>query len=605
MVLALVFGLMAEDAASQPVHYRTELPQVQDRQLQTALAASSNLSALEETTEPPAVAGLIRRARQDRERMLTALRSFGYYAGDVHIAISGLPLETEDLIARVERMVGDEPLAVVIVAEPGPLFTIGSFEVLDVTPERTKPRVEIDRSALGIDIGDPARAATVIGAEGQIVDQMRQHGHPFAAVPYRQIVVDHATGKMDVALMPEPGPYALFGEIAIEGLEEMDEDFVHSRLGDTPGRPYSPEAIHVMRDDLADLEVFNRIRVDTADALDGDNRLPVTVTVTERPRRVVGFGADYNTSEGFGGRVYWGHRNLFGQAESLRLQAEVGRVGENAPEDIDYGLAVRYRIPDFPARKQTFSAELSAGREASDAFRREAIEVLVGIDRQVTETLQVSAGVKTEISEVDDLFTSEPLYFASLPLGLRLDTTDDLLDPARGYRVALKIKPYFVDRTFLRTSLAVSTYYDVHDNGDLVLAMRTRLGSVVGEELLNIPSDKRFFSGGGGSVRGYAFQAIGPRTNEDDPLGGRSLLEFGLEARVRIADKIGLVPFIEAGQVFEDEYPSFGNSLQFGAGLGLRYFTGLGPLRFDLAFPIDKREGDDDFQLYISIGQAF
>jgi translocation and assembly module TamA len=127
----------------------------------------------------------------------------------------------------------------------------------------------------------------------------------------------------------------------------------------------------------------------------------------------------------------------------------------------------------------------------------------------------------------------------------------------------------------------------------------------VGEELLDVPSDKRFFSGGGGSVRGYAFQAIGPRTLKDDPLGGRSLLELGLETRIRVTDEIGLVPFVEGGQVFEESFPRLNESLQFGAGLGLRYFSGIGPLRFDLAFPINKRRGDDDFQIYVSIGQAF
>jgi translocation and assembly module TamA len=145
----------------------------------------------------------------------------------------------------------------------------------------------------------------------------------------------------------------------------------------------------------------------------------------------------------------------------------------------------------------------------------------------------------------------------------------------------------------------------VSSDGDFVLAVRARLGSILGEKLLDVPSDKRFFSGGGGSVRGYAFQAIGPRTLKDDPLGGRSLLELGLETRIRVTDEIGLVPFVEGGQVFEESFPRLNESLQFGAGLGLRYFSGIGPLRFDVAFPLNKRRGDDDFQIYVSIGQAF
>jgi translocation and assembly module TamA len=603
--LALACALTSGAAIAQPVAYRTELPRVEDVRLQKALEASSNLSLLQHRGRPPSAAGLVRRASQDRDRMLTALRSFGFYAGHVRVTIAGLALDTEDLIQRVEAMAVGEPVEVAIVVDPGPLFTIGRFEVLDAVTGQPQLRAEIDGSTLGINPGNPARADAVIRAQNKVVEQMRRQGYPFAAVPDRRVIVDHATRHMDVTLLAEPGPYALFGEIAIEGLEDMDVDFVRDRVDAGPESPYSPEAVRGMHDSLAELDVFTDIMVDTADKLDSDGRLPVTVNVTERPRRVVGFGADFNTSEGFGARIYWGHRNLFGRAESLRLEAEVGRIGKNELADIDYGIDLLYRAPDFLTRDQTLSAELSAGREAPDAFRREAIEALVGIDRRLSDTLQVSAGIKAEISEVDDLDTPDPSYFVSVPLGLRLDTTDDPLDPLRGFRVALELTSYFVDRTLLRSSLAASTYFDASNDGDLVLALRARVGSIAGEELLDVPSDKRFFAGGGGSIRGYAFQAIGPRTLEDDPLGGRSLLELGLEARVRITEEIGLVPFVEGGQVFEDSLPSLNESLQFGAGLGLRYFTGIGPLRFDLAFPFNKRKGDDDFQIYVSIGQAF
>ena len=605
LISALAWGLMSAAVLAQPVYYRTELPRIEDGQLQEALEASSNLFRLQEAEQPPSAAGLVRRAAQDRDRILTALRSFGFYAGHVRISIAGLPLGAERLIEKVEALAGGEPVEVAVAVDPGPLFTIGSFEVLDALTGQSQLRVEIDPAALDIKPGDPARADAVIRAENWVINQMQRQGHPFASVPERLVIVDHATEQMEVTLMAETGPFALFGEIGIEGLQDMDPAFVRARASSGPDTPYSPEAVRGMRDRLAELDVFNDIRVDTSRELDRDGRLPVTVSVTERPRRVVGFGADFNTSEGFGARIYWGHRNLLGRSESLRLEAEVGRVGKNELSDIDYGIDVLYQAPDFLARDQTLSAEISAGREAPDAYRREAIEALVGIDRRLSETLQVSAGIKAEISDVDDLSTPDPLYFVSVPLGLRLDTTDDPLDPLGGYRVALELRPYFVDRTLLRSSLAASTYFDVRNDGDLVLAVRARLGSIAGEKLLDVPSDKRFFSGGGGSVRGYAFQAIGPRTLEDNPLGGLSLLELGLEARLRITEEIGLVPFAEGGQVFEDSLPGLNESLQFGAGLGLRYFTGIGPLRFDLAFPINKRKGDDDFQIYVSIGQAF
>jgi translocation and assembly module TamA len=537
--------------------------------------------------------------------MWTVLKSHGFYAGDVRITVGGYPVDSEKLAGRIEAMAGDAPVTVTIVVVQGPQFTVGRFEIQDAETGQAELGVEIDRTSLGIDLGDPARAASVIRAENTLIEQMRRQGHLFAAVPDRLVIVDHATRKMEVTLLADPGPYAVFGELAIEGLERMDGGFVRKRSDIRPGAPYSPEAVRSARDNLDDLGVFSRVRVETADELGADGRLPVTLTVTERPRRVIGVGADYSSSEGFGGRVRWGHRNLFGRAESVHLQGEVGRIGRNDVEDTDYDVNLRYEAPDFLSRNQTLRAELSAGRENPDAYRRNAAEAYLGIDRTLTDTLRVSAGIKAERSKVDDFEMSEPLFFASLPASLRFDATDDLLNPTRGYRVDFQLMPYLGDRAFLRTALAASTFYDLRDDGELVLAARARVGSIFGEELLNLPNDKRFFAGGGGSVRGYAFQAIGPRTFAGTPVGGRSLFELGLETRTRVTDTIGIVPFVEGGQVFAEEFPSFKETLQFGAGLGLRYFTPIGPVRFDAAFPLDKREGDDDYQFYVSIGQAF
>jgi translocation and assembly module TamA len=192
---------------------------------------------------------------------------------------------------------------------------------------------------------------------------MRKQGHPFAAVPERQVIVDHASLEMEVTLMVEPGPRAVFGTVTIEGLEEMDEGFAQSRLDPGADVAYSPEEVRSMRDRLADLEVFSRIGVETADTLDTDSRLPVFVVVTERPRRVIGFSAAFNTSEGFGASAYWGHRNLFGRAENLRLQAAVGRIGRNAPTTSTTASARATRHPIFSRVTRSCSpSSLRAGR---------------------------------------------------------------------------------------------------------------------------------------------------------------------------------------------------------------------------------------------------
>ena len=135
-------------------------------------------------------------------------------------------------------------------------------------------------------------------------------------------------------------------------------------------------------------------------------------------------------------------------------------------------------------------------------------------------------------------------------------------------------------------------------------AARIGFGSLAGADLENIPANRRFFAGGGGSVRGYAFRSLSPM-RAGEPIGGRSLLEGSLEARIRITDTIGIVPFIDAGGAFRESYPDFGERLRFSAGLGLRYYTGIGPIRLDVAIPLQKVAGQRGYGVYLGIGQAF
>jgi translocation and assembly module TamA len=138
-----------------------------------------------------------------------------------------------------------------------------------------------------------------------------------------------------------------------------------------------------------------------------------------------------------------------------------------------------------------------------------------------------------------------------------------------------------------------------------VLAGRTAVGSIVGEPRSDIPANLRVYAGGGGSVRGFGYQLAGELDDDDKPIGGRSLVELGGEVRVRITESIGVVAFVDAGTVYSSATPDFSETLRVGAGPGLRYFSPIGPLRLDVGFPLNPRDSDDTWQLYISIGQAF
>ncbi|MEM9736106.1 MAG: BamA/TamA family outer membrane protein, partial [Pseudomonadota bacterium] len=184
------------------------------------------------------------------------------------------------------------------------------------------------------------------------------------------------------------------------------------------------------------------------------------------------------------------------------------------------------------------------------------------------------------------------------------------LNPTEGARFRAEVTPFIgaFDSEFagfLTLDTTGSAYFDLTDEGDYVLAGRARLGTILSDDLDTVPQTRRLYSGGGGSVRGYAQRFIGPLDVNDDPTGGRSVIELGGELRARLFGDLGGVIFVEAGQVDEEIFPAFSDGIQVAAGLGIRYFSPAGPIRVDVGFPVNGRDADDFFQLYISIGQAF
>jgi len=613
LALAAAMAFPSGVPAQDELRYEVTITEVGDPELEAALQASSNLIALQDRPVS-GIAGLRRRAESDLDRLRQALRSFGYYQGDVTLAIDASASArpgTEPAAPGAEgEAAEDAPVAVTLIVNPGEVYRFA--EIALTSPDGGPSPIEIDRSALPIRPGDPARAALVLEAEERIIAEMQRQGHPFAAVPGREAVVDHATGEMFVTFSLDPGPVASFGEVGFKGLERVDEAFVRGRVPFIPGERYSPARLDELRNRLIDAGVFTSVRIDTAGSLTPEGQLPVTVSVVERPRRFVGFGANYATDVGFGANAYWGHRNLFGGAESLRIEGAVGRIGEAAGDvsEIDYRLSTQFRKPDFITTDQDFLADFTILAEHPDAYDREAILASLGIERQVTDRLTLGAGLSFELSRVARGGEDEDEFFlVGVPLRLAYDSTDNLFDPTRGMRLEVSLTPYpgwlGTGDGFTIGRVTASAYEDFGTEGRAILAGRLSLGSTVGAGLDDLPPDKRFYAGGGGSVRGYDYQSIGPEDADGDPIGGRSLIEMSLELRYRITETIGIVPFIDAGSVYESSYPDFGEDLRVSAGIGARYYTGFGPIRVDVAMPLNKDEGDSAFGLYVSLGQSF
>jgi len=596
-----------EEVRPAGITYEVDITGVEDEGLRGTLRDASTLVELKDD-HPPSLIGLERRADSDRDRLQTALRSAGYYDAKLDIRI-------DDPAAAGTLPAGGQapPVKVTVAVTPGPLYHIKTVTVRGAT---TLPK-EVATDDLGLVAGAPAIAQKVLDAESELVGRLSKRGYAFAKVPDREVVVDHSDRTMDVTYSVDPGPLTRYGATRIEGLEQVDEDLVRGRLAWKEGQVYDPGATDRARQDIAALQVFDTVRVRMADEPGPDGVTPVIVSVGERKRRFIGGGVTYSTQDGLGTNAYWGHRNLFGGAEQLRVGVDVGRVAGSSggtsskSNDLpDLRFSVNFRKPDFLAVKQSLVVNFAVVNDQPPAYSRVASELTVKLERPLTDQLTVSYGVTGERGRVRTEDTTYQTSFIGVPLGAAWNGTDNLLNPTSGQRASLQVTPWFpvggdTKSPFTSVLLNGSTYYDLGKDGNYVAAARIGLGSILGTSLSDIPPDHRFYAGGGGSVRGYGFQKAGPRDRYDDPVGGRSLFEIGAELRIKVTESIGVVPFVDAGTVYDKAYPDFSEPLRVGAGLGLRYYTDFGPLRVDVGVPLNPASGDSRWQLYLSLGQAF
>jgi len=572
-------------AVAQNVPYAVALKGAESLGFRDRVEEASRLIQLR--GEPPAsLLSLQRRAEADMERIMEVMRSEGYYGAKVGF-------ETDEAA---------QPVNLTITLDPGPRFRLLAFNArMDAAAGTPEPKpVPLDQ--LGIAIGQPARAQSVVDAQAALLRVLAEQGYPLAKVQERDVVVDHAAATMRVDLVVSSGPLAKFGSVSVSGLERVDEGWVRRRQPWEPGERFSVTRMEELRKLLVESRLFSSVKLSTAEATEPDGSLPVTIELKESRHRSIGTGVSWSSSEGFGAEAYWEHRNLLGAAERLRTTLVASEI-RNAAD-------VALRVPDVLGVNQDVVSSFTAEEQRTDAYVTRTIGGAVGMEWKVTETWRASASTSLERTFEERAETRRAYTLVSFPLEARQDSTDDLLDPTRGNRLRAQIRP-FVEQLggtvgFTRFELYDSHYIEVLNQPRLILAGWGRIGTISGTGLDDVPADKRFYVGGGGSVRAYGCQQAGPVDDTGDPTGGLSALAFGGELRIKVSETVGVVPFIEAGNAYESRLPRPANGLLWGAGLGLRYHTPVGPVRADVAVPLNGRSGlDDAYQVYLSLGQAF
>ncbi|MEM7766879.1 MAG: BamA/TamA family outer membrane protein [Pseudomonadota bacterium] len=500
----------------------------------------------------------------------------------------------------------------ILTIDPGPLFTVDQLTIqyLDIAPDQAS--IEGVEAALTLLPAEPAVPARVIAQEGLIRDTLRRSGYPDADLANRETIGNREAGTVDVTYEVRSGPPVLLGDVSFATGGQVKSSYLDRFVTFPPGTPYSPDVLDQLKQRLSQDRLFQSVRVTLDEsparlAPSGAEVRDVAVTVTERPRNKVAAGVSFATNEGAGVTFEHERRNLSKRADQFTTQLALA--------DLQRQLKVTWDRPHEFGFGRDLELSALASDDTTDAFDRRRVLASAVVEQTVSPALALTVGVNAEVLEetviVDadtDEETTRNVQILGLLGGVRLDRADDALDPTSGWRANVALEPSVtqgdVSTQLLRLSGQVRAYQPLNADRRVVAALRLRAGSVIGGSFTDIPTDERFFGGGGGSVRGYEYQSIGPESASGQPLGGQSLLEASAELRWQFRDRLGMVAFLDAGNVTDQPGLSF-DDVRFGAGIGLRYKTVAGPIRLDIGTPLDPRDGDDPVQIYVSVGQAF
>jgi translocation and assembly module TamA len=580
------------------------------------------LSALQQASAKPAnVAQIDRRAREDAGTLSDLLRAYGYYDAEVDARVGNLAGPASSTSA-------DTRLAVTLAVEAGPAYRFTEIALPGVA-DTGKDAATLGH-AFDVHTGDPVNADKVNAAIASLKQALGDTGYPFATVADPDITVDHATHEATLVLKVDPGGQMRFGAFHISGRKYVfgpKHVQLLSRLH--PGDLYNNARIEDLRRALIQTGLVSTVQITPVRTAD-PQVVDLDVRLERAPPRTIGatFGyvtgsritagqlgylntetvssVGYGTGQGFTGEVDWTHRNLFPPEGSLTLRGVLGTQEQLA--------SAIFRRNNFRTRDQALVAQLTLDHLNVPAFAAKTVDLAANIERQTNIIWQKkwtwSYGVELVASDERDeiLATGEPrratYYVGAVPLSLSYDGSDDLLNPTKGFRLSAHVSPEISFRgrpfEYVRLELNGSAYQPL---GRVVFAERVRLGSIQGASAGSIAPTRRFYSGGGGSVRGFGYQKIGPRDPNNEPVGGASVAEFGLEARIRFGN-FGVVPFLDGGNLYSGSTPKF-THFHYGTGLGVRYYTSFGPIRVDVGTPINREPGDSRVAVYVSLGQAF
>ena len=534
--------------------------------------------------EPANAAQVERRAREDAALLGTLLHAEGYYDAEVEAEVAA----------------EDGRFAVTLTAEPGERYRFADVQVAGEGAAGV-------RGDLPLKPGDPVDADAIAAAEAKLRAAVGESGFPFAAIGEPEVVVDRAARTATLAIDVSTGSPRRFGRITGGNPRVFDAAHIADIARFKPGDPFAASELADLRRAIIQTGLVSAVTVTPQPGATPET-VDIAVALEPARPRTVAAEAGYGTGEGARAELSWTHRNLFPPEGALTLRSVLGTREQLG--------GVLFRRSNFNGRDRVFTGQFTAAHLNRNAYDARTLALSATLERQTYIFFQKawiwSVGAELAASDELDviLATGEPrrrtYFIGALPTSITYDASNDLLNPTRGFRLGGRFSPELslVGQAFgyARTQIDASAYQPL--SGRVVIAARARLGTILGAPRDAIAPSRRFYAGGGASVRGYGFQEIGPRDLDNDPVGGRSLTEMSVEARVQAFGNFGIVPFLDAGNIYTSALPRF-TGFRFGAGLGVRYYSNFGPIRVDVGTPINPQPGDPRVAVYVSLGQAF
>ncbi len=653
-VLGLAMLLATPVFLCADVPYRVEFSGHVDVETMALLRSHSQLLSLCERS-PETLTSLQRRARADIPNLIQALHSLGFYNADielnvdtattpatVHIHVeTGCPFQLHRyrVLSASTLITAAEAIPTEKILEYGQLFLRQNFlssyikiscpaaEALE--EERDSEYEEGDYCAsnylnladvteefLGLQVGMTALPSAILKAEETLMQWINCQGYPLAEVVKREVIADQTECTVTVNLYVKTGPLAYLAEPNVSGNRDVCNCYIERKIGWCEGDLYTPETIACTFDKLERTGLFRSINIELGSELNEDGLLPVDVLLSEGRHRTIGLGISYSTEFGAGFIGEWEHRNIRGMGETLSAQAEVLQRFQSGE--------ITYRKPDCFWEGTDWLLGFEGDREITESFHERSLTATSRLYRRLSSCLQGWAGLAVMYTHSTDSDNDKYFLLGKIPLQLRYSSANNLLDPCYGTAMNLKFTPtaplWFPSDFYYPIRYDGAVYVPVWSSCSWILAGKLSLASIMGASRLDIPPPERLYAGSPNTLRGYPYLSVSPINEETGkPEGGRSLLVVSMESRHRITETWGFVSFWEIGNVYRTSVPKIKAKQLQSAGFGLRYYTPVGPLRLDIAFPLDRRKVtkrksdgktktktiDGPVQFYFSIGQTY